>query len=68
LSGYGYDLTARDAVDAFGHTLEAARRNGAEANTVRMIQRLIDQHPRADHTLISLLRQRLAEVAKTSAA
>jgi hypothetical protein len=68
LSGYGYDLTARDAVDAFGYTLEAARRNGAEANTVRMIQRLIDQHPRADHTLISLLRQRLAEVAKTSAA
>jgi hypothetical protein len=68
LSGYGYDLTARDAVDAFNHTFEAARRHGAEANTVRMVQLLIEQHPGADRTFIALLRQRLAELAKTSAA
>lgn len=68
LSGYGYDLTARDAADAFNHTFEAARRHGAEANTVRMVQLLIEQHPGADRTFIALLRQRLAELAKTSAA
>jgi hypothetical protein len=68
LSGYGYDLTARDAIDALNHTLEAARHHGTEANTVRMIQLLVDQHPRADHNFIALLRQRLAEVVETSAA
>jgi hypothetical protein len=68
LSGYGYDLTARDAIDALNHTLEAARHHGTVANTVRMIQLLVDQHPRADHTFIALLRQRLAEVVVTSAA
>ena len=68
LSGYGYELTARDVVDALNHTLEAARYHGTEANIVRMIQLLVDQHPTADHTSIALLRQRLAEVAKSSAA
>ena len=68
LSGYGYELTARDAVDALNHTLEAARHHGTEANIVRMIQLLVDQHPRADHTFIALLRQRLAKVVKSSAA
>src|SRR5215472_9958329 len=44
LCGYGYELTAQDVVDALNHTLEAARHNGTEADTVRRIQLLVDQH------------------------
>ena len=50
LCGYGYELTALDVVDALSHTLEAARHNGTEADTVRRIQLLVDQHPRAERT------------------
>jgi hypothetical protein len=66
LCGYGYELT-RDVVDALSHTLEAARHNGTEADTVRRIQLLVDQHPRADRTIVALLRRRLDEVNKSSA-
>ena len=51
LRGYGYELTAQDAVDALRHTLEAARHNGTEADTVRRIQLLVDQHPTAERTI-----------------
>jgi hypothetical protein len=67
LCGYGYELTTRDVVDALSHTLEAARHNGTEADTVRRIQLLVDQHPRADRTIVALLRRRLDEVTKSSA-
>ena len=67
LCGYGYELTARDVVDALNHTLEAARHDGTEADTVRRIQLLVDQHPRAERTFIALLRRRLDEVTKSSA-
>jgi hypothetical protein len=67
LCGYGYELTAQDVVDALNHTLEAARHNGAEADTVRRIQLLVDQHPGAEHTIVALLRRRLDEVTKSSA-
>jgi hypothetical protein len=67
LRGYGYELTAQDAVDALRHTLEAARHNGTEADTVRMIQLLVDQHPTAERTIVALLRQRLDEVNRSSA-
>ena len=67
LRGYGYELTAQDAVDALRHTLEAARHNGTEADAVRRIQLLVDQHPRADRTIVALLRRRLDEVNKSSA-
>ncbi len=66
LSGYGYELTAQDAIDALNHTLEAARHNGTEADTVRRIQLLIEQHPGADGTIVALLRGRLHEVTKSS--
>ena len=67
LCGYGYELTAQDVVDALNHTLEAARHNGTEADTVRRIQLLVDQHPRAERTIVALLRRRLDEVIKSSA-
>src|SRR5207247_7147925 len=35
LCGYGYELTAQGVVDALNHTLEAARHNGHEADSVR---------------------------------
>jgi hypothetical protein len=67
LRGYGYELTAQDVVDALNHTMEAARHNGTEAGTVRMIQLLVDQHPRAECTILAPLRRRLDEVTKSSA-
>jgi hypothetical protein len=67
LCGYGYDLTAQDVVDALNHTLEAARHNGAEADTVRRIQLLVDQHPGAERTIVAALRRRLDELTKSSA-
>jgi hypothetical protein len=67
LRGYGYDVTAQDAVEALNRTLETARHDGTEADTVRRIQLLVDQHPRADHTIIALLRQKLEAVIKSSA-
>ena len=67
LRGHGYELTAQDAVDALNHTLEAARHNGTEPDTVRSIQLLVDQYPRADRTIIALLRQRLGEATKATA-
>jgi hypothetical protein len=67
LCGYGYDLTAQDVIDALNHTLEAARHNGAEADTVRRIQLLVDQHPGAEPTIVALLRRRLDELTKSSA-
>jgi hypothetical protein len=67
LRGHGYELTVQDAVDAFTHTLEAARHNGTEADTVRKIQLLIDQHPRAECTIIALLLRKIHEATKFSA-
>jgi hypothetical protein len=67
LCGCGYELTAQDGVDALSHTLEAARHNGTEADTVRRIQLLIDQHPRAERSIVAQLRRRLDEVTKSSA-
>jgi len=67
LGGYGYELTAQDVADALSHTLEAARHNGTEADTVRRIQLLVDQYPRAEHTVAALLRRRLDEVTTSSA-
>jgi hypothetical protein len=67
LCGYGYDLTAQDVIDALNHTLEAARHNGAEADTVCRIQLLVDQHPGAEPTIVALLRRRLDELTKSSA-
>src|SRR3990172_2896796 len=67
LCGYGYELTAQDVVDALNHTLKAARHNGTEADTVRRIQLLVDQHPRAERTIVALLHRRLDEVTKSSA-
>lgn len=68
LCGYGYELTAQDVVDALRHTLKAARHNGTEADTVRRIHLLVDQHPRAGRTFVALLRRRLDEVTNSSAA
>jgi hypothetical protein len=67
LRGYGYELTAQDVVDALNHTLEAARHNSTEADTVRRIQLLVHQNPRAERTIVALLRRRLDEVTKSSA-
>ena len=67
LSGYGYEVTAQDAVDALNHTLAAARHNGTEADTVHRIQRLIDQHPGAVHAFSAQFRQKLDEAAKAYA-
>ena len=67
LRGYGYDLSAQDVVDAFIHTLEAAQHNGTEADTVRRIQLLVDQHPRAERTIIALLLRKIDEATKSSA-
>lgn len=64
LRGHGYDLTRLHVADALSHTLEAARRQGTEADTVHTIKLLIDQHPAADHTLAGFLRQRLDELNK----
>jgi hypothetical protein len=67
LSGYGYDLTTRDVVDALDHTLEAARNNGSEADTLCTIRRLVDQRQGADHTIVALLRRKLNELTKSLA-
>ena len=67
LCGYGYELAAQDVVDALNYTLEAARHNGTEADTVRRIQLLVDQHPGAERYIIALLRRRLDEVTQSSA-
>jgi hypothetical protein len=67
LRGHGYDATAKDAVDALNQTLEAARHGGTEADSVRRIQLLVDQHPRADSTIIAALRGRLDQVTKSTA-
>jgi hypothetical protein len=67
LRGYGHDLTARDVVDALNHTLEATRHSGAEADTVRSIQLLVDQHPAADCSIVALLRRRLDELTRSAA-
>jgi hypothetical protein len=66
LCGYGYDLTAQDVVDALNHTLEAARNNGSEADTMRTIQWLVDQSPGADRTLVAMLHRKLDAVKKSS--
>jgi hypothetical protein len=67
LYGYGYDLTTQDVVDALDHTLEAARYNGSEADTISTIQRLVDQSPSADRTTVALLRRKLDELTKSFA-
>jgi hypothetical protein len=67
LRGHGYELTTQDVVDAFSHTMAAARHNGTEADTLRRIQLLVDQHPGAERTIITLLSQRLDGVTKSSA-
>ena len=67
LCGCGYELTAQDVVDALSHTLEAARHNGSEADTVRRVQLLVDRYPKAERTIVALLRRRLDEVIKSSA-
>ena len=64
LRGHGYDLTSQHVADALSHTLEAARYHGTEADTVRMIKLLIDQHPAADHTVVAMLRRRLDDLTK----
>ena len=64
LRGHGYDLTSQHVVDALNHTLEAARHHGTEAETVRAIGLLVDQHPAADHAVVALLRRRLEDVRK----
>ena len=65
LRGHGYDLTSQHVTDALSHTLEAARHHGTEADTLRMIKLLIDQHPAADHTVVAMLRRRLDDLTKT---
>jgi hypothetical protein len=67
LRGHGYEITAQDVVDALNHTLVAARHNGTEADTVRRIQLLVDQNPRADSAIIAMLRQRIEKLPKSSA-
>ena len=67
LCGYGYDLTTRDIVDALDHTLEAARTNGIEAETLCTIRWLVDQHQSADRTTVALLRRKLDELTKSLA-
>ena len=64
LRGHGYDLTSQHVVDALKYTLEAARHHGTEAETVRMIRLLIDQHPAADQTVVALLRRNLDDLSK----
>ena len=66
LRGYGYDVTAQDAVEALSHTLGAARHDGTEADTMRRIQLLVDQHPRADRVIIELLRRKLEAATRSS--
>lgn len=67
LRGYGYELSAQDVASALHHTWEAARQTGTEADTVRRIQLLVDQHPRADRAIISLMQLKLDEMTKASA-
>ena len=64
LRGYGYDLATQHVVDALNHTMEAARHHGAEVDTVRRIQLLVDQHPRAEIAIVTPLRRRLDELMK----
>ena len=64
LRGHGYDLTSQHVADALSHTLEAARHHGTEAETVRMIKLLVDQHPAADHAIVAMLRRRLDDLTK----
>ena len=66
LCGYGYDITTLDIVNALDHTLEAARNSGSEADTMRKIQGLVDQHPGADSAIVALLRRKLGEVTSVS--
>ncbi|MGA9547694.1 MAG: hypothetical protein WBS14_08475 [Rhodomicrobium sp.] len=66
LCGYGYDITTLDIVNALDHTLEAARNSGSEADTMRKIQGLVDQHPGADTAIVALLRRKLGEVTSVS--
>ena len=67
LRGHGYEVAAQDVVNAFSHTMAAARHNGSEADTLHRIQLLVDQHPAAERTIIALLSRRLAEVTTSSA-
>lgn len=67
LCGYGYDVTTQDVVDALDHTLEAARNNGSEADTLSTIRRLGDQYRGADRTTVALLRRKLDELTKSLA-
>ena len=62
LRGYGYEISLLDVDSAFRYTLEAAQHNGTEAETVRQIQALIDQSPRADRAIVAQLRCRTDEV------
>jgi len=62
LRGYGYEIAPQDIVDALNNTLEAARHNGTEADMIRRIGQIVEQHPRADPTTVALLRQRLARM------
>ena len=64
LSGYGYDLTTLDVIDALDHTLEAARNYGSEIDTLCTIQRLVDQHRGGDQATVALLRRKLDELTK----
>ena len=64
LRGHGYDITSQHVADALCHTLEAARHHGTEAETVRTIKLLVDQHPAADHTVVALLRRRFDDLTK----
>ena len=67
LSGYSYDLTTHDVVNALDYTLEAARNNGCEADTLCTIRWLADQHQGADHTTVAMLRRKLDELTKSLA-
>jgi len=67
LCGYGYDLTAQDVANALNHTLEAARNEGSEADTMLSIQQLIEQHPGADRTIVAQMRRKLDYAAQSSA-
>ncbi len=67
LRGYGYDLTTLDVVAALNHTLEAARNNGSEADTLCTIQRLVVEYQGADPTTAALLRRKLDELSKSLA-
>jgi hypothetical protein len=52
----------------FPRSCRSSSTTGTEADTVRRIQLLVDQHPRAERTIVALLRRRLDEVTNSSAA